>query len=191
MRSRRQKALRWLEAASDDLARIVEEIARNNPRAADRFVDQIRARVEFLVDFPYLCAVCPSYRKARQLIHGNYVIYYTVHRDRGPCRRPRGTPLPLVLAAPQAMSATVCSSHPRLRRPKLRQERLGGWRKPYHGSMGIAPGSAPYTCVETGTGRVACRWSTSRLVNHRDPGGHPRSAACSAISVPSPASSSC
>ena len=42
-------------------------IAADSPVNADRF-----AKAVF--------AVCPHFRKARQLIHGNYIIYYSVHR---------------------------------------------------------------------------------------------------------------
>jgi len=79
--TRPRKALRWLVAAREDLTEIVEHIARQYPQAAGHFAARLLRRVEILADFPHIGSLCPQYRKARQLIHGHYVIYYTVHRQ--------------------------------------------------------------------------------------------------------------
>ena len=75
------KPIRWHIAARDDFAQIIASIALERPRAAERLAQRILHRVEMLAEFPYFGPVCPYYRKARQLIHGNYIVYYTVHRN--------------------------------------------------------------------------------------------------------------
>lgn len=80
MSRRKPKPIRWLTAARDDLAAIVDYIAQDNPAAADQFTERILAKVELLSETPDLGPVCPYHSRARQLIHGNYLIYYTVHR---------------------------------------------------------------------------------------------------------------
>ena len=80
MTARKPKPLRWHSAAYDDLCEIVDYIAADSPVNADRFAKAVFARVELLTESPHLGSVCPHFRKARQLIHGNYVIYYSVHR---------------------------------------------------------------------------------------------------------------
>ena len=79
--ARARKPIRWLYAAHVDLAEIVETIARDKPAAAEGFARAILRKIERLADFPYLGSVSPYFRKARQLSHKKYVIYYTVHRD--------------------------------------------------------------------------------------------------------------
>jgi plasmid stabilization system protein ParE len=69
-----------VDAAIDVLVGIVDQIVPYSPQAAERFADAIFARVDQLQTFPHLGSVCPDYAKARQLIHGDYIIYYTVHR---------------------------------------------------------------------------------------------------------------
>lgn len=81
MTRKRQKPVRWLQAALEDLAQIVGYIAQDAPQAAEQFSAAVFAKVEVLQDSPHLGFVCPYYRKARQLIHGSYLIYYTVHRQ--------------------------------------------------------------------------------------------------------------
>jgi addiction module RelE/StbE family toxin len=80
MTARQGKALRWHHAALDDLVEIIEYIATDSPRAAERLGDAIVERIERLRDHPYAGETCPHYKKARQLVHGKYVIYHTVHR---------------------------------------------------------------------------------------------------------------
>jgi plasmid stabilization system protein ParE len=75
-----QKPIRWLVAAVQDLAQIVDTIAQDSPQAAEQFAEKLLARVEILEHFTHLGTICPHYRRARQLIHGSYLIYYTVHR---------------------------------------------------------------------------------------------------------------
>ena len=77
---RKPKPIRWLTAARDDLAEVIDYIARDNPDAAQRLLDRILTKVETLSETPDLGTRSPYHRTARQLIHGNYLVYYTVHR---------------------------------------------------------------------------------------------------------------
>jgi toxin ParE1/3/4 len=81
MRASKPKSLRWLQAAKDDLFEIADYIALDAPQAAARFVEEIISRTNRLAEFPFLGSECPQYPRARQLIHGNHIIYYTIHRD--------------------------------------------------------------------------------------------------------------
>jgi plasmid stabilization system protein ParE len=81
MSQRKPKPIRWLEAAQEDLAQIVEYVSQDSPQAADRLAEGLLAQVELLSHSPYLGSICPHYRKARQLIHGSYLVYFTVHRQ--------------------------------------------------------------------------------------------------------------
>lgn len=75
------KSIRWHTVALRDLEEIVGFIAQDRPDAAERFAQSVFAKVEMLATSPYLGAVCPHYRTARQLLHGSYIIYYTVAND--------------------------------------------------------------------------------------------------------------
>jgi len=75
------RTVTWLVAAVADVEEIVEVIARDSATAAERFAKAILDRASQLSHSPYLGAVCPHARRARQLIHGNYIIYYSVHRS--------------------------------------------------------------------------------------------------------------
>src|SRR4051794_22342319 len=76
----RLRPVRWRKAAGDDLAEIVEYIAADSPQAAERFLEAILARIQMLRQFPVSGSVCPYYPKARELLYGNYIVYYTVSR---------------------------------------------------------------------------------------------------------------
>jgi plasmid stabilization system protein ParE len=72
------RTIRWKKAADDDLAEIVEHIAADSPQAAERFLDDLLSRVDTLAQFPFTGSIYPRFPKARQLVFGSYVIYYTV-----------------------------------------------------------------------------------------------------------------
>jgi toxin ParE1/3/4 len=74
------RVVRWRRAASDDLAEIIDYIASDSPDAAERFLDGVMDRIATLARFPLSGATCLHYPKARQLLYGNYIIYYTVSR---------------------------------------------------------------------------------------------------------------
>jgi plasmid stabilization system protein ParE len=80
MTQKKRKQIRWLNAALDDVEQIVAYIAQDRPQAAEKSAEGIFSRVEALAHSPYLGSICPYYRRARQLIHGSYLVYYTVHR---------------------------------------------------------------------------------------------------------------
>jgi toxin ParE1/3/4 len=75
-----KKWLRWFVSAAADLDDIVEHIAKDKPQAALRFAYKIKRRVELLRLFPYAGARCAEHPRVRYLVHGKYMIYYTVHR---------------------------------------------------------------------------------------------------------------
>ena len=68
------RQVRWLKAALDDLTVIVEYIAEDSPQAAGRFAEGIFAKSDLLGNTPHLGARCSDHPKARQLLHGNYII---------------------------------------------------------------------------------------------------------------------
>lgn len=75
-----RKHVEWRSAARDDLTQIVEYIARDSPDNAARFAAKLLARIDNLAYFPHAGSICPYHRKTRQIFHGKYVVYYTVHR---------------------------------------------------------------------------------------------------------------
>ena len=75
-----RRVVRWRKAAGDDLAEIVDYIATDSPLAAERFLHAILDRIATLERFPLSGGICPYYPKARQLIYGNYVVYYTTSK---------------------------------------------------------------------------------------------------------------
>jgi plasmid stabilization system protein ParE len=75
------KPVRWLSAALQEVNQIADVIAQDAPQAAERFVEEIFDTAGLLATSPYLGSECPQSRKARQLGHGSYIIYYTVHRQ--------------------------------------------------------------------------------------------------------------
>jgi toxin ParE1/3/4 len=82
MIQREARSIRWRKAAVDDLAGILEHIADDSPKAAQRFFDEIMNRIESLARFPFSGEVCPHDRKGkvRQIFYGNYIVYYSVSR---------------------------------------------------------------------------------------------------------------
>jgi plasmid stabilization system protein ParE len=81
MSAKPPRVIRWRKAAGDDLAAIVDHIAADSISAAEKFLGGILSRISALEWFPYSGAVCPHYPKARQLIYGNYIVYYSVGRN--------------------------------------------------------------------------------------------------------------
>jgi plasmid stabilization system protein ParE len=78
MSATRRRRLRWHEAALDDLENIVDHIAQEAPLAAERFAQAILTRVEILAETPLIGPACPHCPRTRQIVHGSYLIYYTV-----------------------------------------------------------------------------------------------------------------
>jgi plasmid stabilization system protein ParE len=78
MTSKPLRTIRWKKAADDDLAAIIEYLAADSPKAAERMFEELFNAVEILPRFPFTGNIYPRFPKARQLIVGNYVLYYTV-----------------------------------------------------------------------------------------------------------------
>jgi toxin ParE1/3/4 len=70
--------------AVSDLERIGDWIARENPVRALSFVQELRQTCFGLVDFPERNQFVPRYeaQNIRRMIHGNYLIFYCVTKDR-------------------------------------------------------------------------------------------------------------
>lgn len=72
--------LEFSSEAENDLEQIADYIARDNPRRALSFVQELRSKCEGLVDNPNGFALVPRYERhgIRRRIHGNYLIFYRV-----------------------------------------------------------------------------------------------------------------
>jgi len=76
------KPLRILPQVESDLLDIWLYIARDNPPAADRQIDQFTQRFEALRRVPELGAACPEIAEGlRHLPIGRYVLFYSVRDD--------------------------------------------------------------------------------------------------------------
>ena len=72
----------WTPQAREDLIEIYAYIGCDNPSAAERIFDKLRARAELLSEFPRLGVRRPEIRpSARMLIEGPYLILYETHPD--------------------------------------------------------------------------------------------------------------
>ncbi|MFN0018595.1 MAG: type II toxin-antitoxin system RelE/ParE family toxin [Pirellulaceae bacterium] len=70
--------VRWTMAAAGDLEKISAFIGRDNPSAAARLAEEIVKRSEELPQHPYSGGIAPTYPRARFLVSGQYLTYYTV-----------------------------------------------------------------------------------------------------------------
>ena len=70
--------------AEDDLERIGDWIARDDPARALAFVDELRSSCLGLADFPERFAPVPRYERqgVRHRVHGNSLIVYRVEAKR-------------------------------------------------------------------------------------------------------------
>lgn len=70
----------WSPLALDRAARCVDYISRDNPLAAERWVNQLFERVNLLAITPYMGRLVPELRgqKYREIILGNYRVIYSV-----------------------------------------------------------------------------------------------------------------
>lgn len=74
--------VRFTPAATADLEGIWLTIAVDNPRAADRVIDEIHGKTEQLRDFPKSGQRRPEIdENARALVYGDYLILYRVAND--------------------------------------------------------------------------------------------------------------
>ena len=70
----------WSPLALDRVSDIARYIAKDNPDAAERWVDELFESVERLADFPEIGRVVPEVgvRRIRELIFGAYRVIYSV-----------------------------------------------------------------------------------------------------------------
>lgn len=69
----------WLEAADDDLARIIGHIGEIAPQAAVRLWDRISTSVLLLAEHPYLHQLSDRVPGLREIVvTANYVVLYRV-----------------------------------------------------------------------------------------------------------------
>lgn len=70
----------WSPLSVDRLSEIAEHIARDNPSAAERLIDEIFIKVEHLKSFPDMGRIVPetNHRKIRELISTPYRIIYRI-----------------------------------------------------------------------------------------------------------------
>jgi plasmid stabilization system protein ParE len=71
------------DEARADLVRIADWIARDNPRRAVTFVDEIEARCVQIPNMPRAHPLLPGREQSglRRVVHGNYLIFYRVEPD--------------------------------------------------------------------------------------------------------------
>ena len=76
--------LYWTGTAKNDLKAIRRYIAADNPNAANRWVDRLRARAKKALQAPLAGRKVPEFSREdiRELIEGNYRIVYQVFEDR-------------------------------------------------------------------------------------------------------------
>jgi len=68
--------------AADDLNDITEYIARDNPRRALSFIEELRSRCEQLTTFPVAAPPRPDIAENIRLVpFERYLIFYSVHSD--------------------------------------------------------------------------------------------------------------
>lgn len=69
--------------AESDLEQIVDYIAKDNPRRALSFVQELRGKCEALAYNPLAFPLVPRYEGygIRRRVHGNYLIFYRVDAE--------------------------------------------------------------------------------------------------------------
>lgn len=68
------------DEAESDLEQIADDIAKDNPRRALSFVQELRGKCEALAPNPLAFSLVPRYESygIRRRVHGNYLIFYRV-----------------------------------------------------------------------------------------------------------------
>jgi len=72
------------DEAEGDLERIADYIARDNPRRALTFIQELRTSCLELAETPEGFALVPRYERhgIRRRVHGSYLIFYRVQGER-------------------------------------------------------------------------------------------------------------
>ena len=76
--------LKYSKDALDDLDEILDFIAKDSPARAVSFIEQIKSRIELLLEFPALGVSCRSKgidEDCRVMIFGSYLIFYKVNGE--------------------------------------------------------------------------------------------------------------
>jgi plasmid stabilization system protein ParE len=70
--------------AEQDLERIADYIARDNPPRAVSFLQELRVKCLALADMPERFPLVPRYEASgvRHRVHGNYLIFYRVEPEK-------------------------------------------------------------------------------------------------------------
>jgi toxin ParE1/3/4 len=68
------------DEARADLVRIGDWIARDNPRRAVTFIDELEAHCAHISKSPHAYPLVPDHEESglRRAVHGNYLIFYRV-----------------------------------------------------------------------------------------------------------------
>ena len=72
------------EEAEQDLERIADYIAQDNPPRAFSFLQELRGKCLALADMPERFPLVPRYEASgvRRRAHGNYLIFYRVEKEK-------------------------------------------------------------------------------------------------------------
>jgi addiction module RelE/StbE family toxin len=73
----------WTNTALDHLLDIYDYIARDSPEYADRTVDRLTQRSDYIKDFPEAGRRVPEYdrKDTREVIEGSYRIIYRIKKE--------------------------------------------------------------------------------------------------------------
>ncbi|RUW30387.1 MAG: type II toxin-antitoxin system RelE/ParE family toxin [Mesorhizobium sp.] len=82
-RPKSQHDRRVSDEAESDLERIAAYIAKDNPRRALSFIQELRGKCEALAETPKSSPLVPRYEQhgIRRRVHGGYLIFYRVERE--------------------------------------------------------------------------------------------------------------
>lgn len=73
--------LNWKKQARNDLLRIIEHIADDNPDAAEKLADDIEAKAQGLRERPELYRVGRKRGTREMVVHPNYIVIYRRKKD--------------------------------------------------------------------------------------------------------------
>jgi addiction module RelE/StbE family toxin len=75
--------IRFTDEAKVDLRQIGDFIAKDNPRRALSFLDELEQKCRSIATSPKAFPLAPRYERygVRRRVHGNYLIFYRVEND--------------------------------------------------------------------------------------------------------------